>query len=197
MRETMHEKRIRFLIIIFILLAVAAAFYWRHQQMITRKGAETAFPLAVVIHKSEGKLDHPLVAVYQYKDGEHLVAVYEIDVEEDYLFKTVAAAKLRKAPEALAADSGEKGVWMKFSGKWRYFNDSLKEKKRSDKRRRSGELVQFTAEENRDGTTIVIPGTGSRFQLNTREKVLAVHSLAFDKSLYLALTESQFFILQP
>lgn len=195
LQETVREKRIRFLVIILILLVTAGAFYWRHQQMLVQKEAEIPPPLAAVVHESEGKHDHPLVAVYQYKEDAHIAALYEIDFKEGYLFKTIAAAKLERAPEEMAPDRKEIGVWMKFSGKWRYFNDLLEEEKRPANTRNTVEPVQFAAKEDRKGTTIIIAGERRQFHLDTREKVLAVHSLAADKSLWLAVTESQFFIL--
>lgn len=195
LKETVWEKRLRLIFIFLIITVIALAFLWRFKKIDNQRENKINSPQVAVVHESEGENDHPYVAVYKFTDGKHIVALYQIIREQDFLFKTVAAAELRNSPEEIASDSAEIGVWVKISGKWHFFDESLAETDRSEQTKTKVEGVNFTTKAQEKETIILIVNDNHEYRLGLSDKVRAVFSLSSVENLWLAVTESDFLIL--
>lgn len=191
--ETKKERRLRFSLILLIIALMLLVFFLRFNKIDGREQPEPLSPLFAVVEQSEGERDNPIVAIYEYTDGKHVLALYEIQRNNSFFFKTTAAVELKKPPEELASDSGEEGIWLKVSGKWRYLDNSLEEQKGSERTRNSVKKAKFHITKKEMETIITIKD--KNYSLEHQANVISVFSLSAHKDLWLAVTDSDIKIL--
>lgn len=193
MDETKRERRLRFTLIFVIIALIIFVFFLRSSKIETDNEHQWISPIVAVVQKSDEANENPSVAVYEYVDGSHVLALYEIQRNNDFFFKTVAAVELKKPLEELAPDSEGKGVWVKISRKWHYFSYSLEEKKRSEKRRDTVKNTDFHTVKNENEMILTIENAD--YNLGPQEKVISVFSLSANENLWIAVTDSDVKIL--
>lgn len=191
--ETKRERWLRFSLIFVIVALIIFVLFLRTSKIETDSEPRQTSPLVAVVQKSDEANENPSVAVYEYLDGQHVLALYEIQRNNDFFFKTIAAAELTKPTEELAPDSKGKGVWLKISGKWHYFNSALEEKKRSEKTRDTVKETEFHPTETASETIITIENVD--YSLEHHENVISVLSLSAHENVWLAVTDSDLKIL--
>lgn len=191
--ETKRERRLRFSLIIIIIALVIFVFFLRSNKIETNNEQQQTSPIVAVVQNSDEQNENPSVAVYEYKDGQHVLALYEIQRNNDFFFKTIAAAELKEPPEELIPDSEGKGVWIKISRKWHYFNHALEEEHRAEKTRETVEETDFHTVKNENEMILTIENAD--YNLGPREKVISVFSLSANENLWLAVTDSELKIL--
>lgn len=185
MVETKKEKRLRYLLIlIFVGITVSALFYKYNGESEINKDN---IPIAIVAHKSTGDNDNPVVVMYHYQDGQHILAQYEIDRNANFRFKTLDAVKLKQSPSELILDQ-EKGFWIKVSDKWEYFDRTLQQQERSTKFIGDSTHISFTIEEDKKEKWLVLEDK-RRVKIDSIENVIQVHSLSNKKDLLLLITD--------
>lgn len=189
LKETKKEKTIRYLLIIFIAIIIIAAFSYRNKNFFPQiTTGETNAPLAVVLKKGTDA-DNPLVALYEQKDDKHLLAIYEIQINNHYFFKTLKAVKLRHPLEAIATDESATGIWIKMSGKWHYLNEWLQEEDRSQETKNPNKKMNYSIKEVKNKKQFILPD-GKTVLLHMEEEVKEVHPLTKTNDRWLVITES-------
>jgi hypothetical protein len=184
MNETRIEKRLRFFKILVFISIAAAGF---HMQQVP----ETNGPIVLVLQQSSNG-GSPRVAVYEYKNGEHLLAVFEVERTRPFKFKTLYAAELSLAPEELAPDREGNGFWVKTGKGWRYFAGNLQQADRDEGFRMASSPYQI--EDSADGQTLHIKNNTINLPSGTKAK--EIHSLSEDGLLWLMLAEEDIKIVQ-
>ncbi|WP_144543613.1 hypothetical protein [Cytobacillus oceanisediminis] len=184
MNETRKEKRLRFFLILVFISIAAAGFY---MQLVP----ETNDPKVLVLRQSSDE-GSPRIAVYEYKNGEHLMAVYEVERTSPFKFKTFYASALSQAPEELAPDREGNGFWVKTGNGWSYFAGNLQQAKRDEGFRMASSPYQIECSAN--GQTLYIKNNTINLPSGTKAK--EIHSLSEDGLLWLILTEEDIKIAQ-
>lgn len=187
MNETIKEKRVRFLLIGFFVLIILFAFLYRNEKQ--PKEVIPSTPLVLTLQQSKSVEDNPVVAMYEYKNTQHILAIYEIDRNDRYRFEAKYAIQLEEPPGQLAPDSSGKGIWVDFNGDWSYFSESLEKRNREIERKLGNSTFEslFNYDETKSMITI---GSGQSINLENGEKPIGLHSLAKDGSLWLVHTKT-------
>ncbi|MBS4191643.1 hypothetical protein KHA94_15745 [Bacillus sp. FJAT-49705] len=189
MNETTKEKFIRFVLIGFFILVTIFAFIYRYDRQSAQK-EEPQQPLAIVLKPSVHATDDPIVALYENKNNEHILAIYKIDRMDRFKFRTLHAIKLKSAPTQLSPDRKESGIWALIDGKWLYFNSSLKEEKRHVQNRSLYSPYETQYEFDKSKSLIKINNNQS-ISLNAgTSHPVGLHSLSEDGLLWLVLTKT-------
>ncbi|MBU8879746.1 hypothetical protein BGM26_12185 [Bacillus sp. FJAT-29790] len=184
MNETMKEKCVRFMLIGFFILITISAFLYRHEN--SRLKVEANHPLALVLQTSIHTKDHPVVALYEYKNSKHLLAVYEIERTNRFKFKTLQAAELGSAPDDMSLDLSGIGLWIHINGEWLYFTNSLKEVKRNQSQRKTSPLeTTFIYNEKK---SVILINDKQSIPLMDGETPKGIYSLSEDGLLWLVIT---------
>ncbi|QED48953.1 hypothetical protein [Cytobacillus dafuensis] len=187
MNETSKERFIRFVLIGFFMLVTIFAFIYRYDTQLTQK-EEQQQPLAIVLKPSVQATDDPIVALYENKNNEHILAIYQIDRSDRFKFRTLHAKKLKSAPTQLSPDRKEIGIWALIDGKWVYFNSSLKEEKRHVQNRSLYSPYETQYEFDKSKSLIKINDNQSISLDAGTSPSVGVHSLSEDGLLWLVLT---------
>lgn len=187
MKESLKEKRIRFVLIGFFIFVVIGAFLYRYEIRETQEMDESP-PLALILKESKDINDNPIIALYEYKNGKHILAVYEIERKNRYKFNAKHVIELNEAPEQISPDRAEEGIWVKANNKWKYFSSSLQEVDRVPKNRVT-DTSSKTPYSFDDKKAILTINSNHSIVLEEGEKPTGLFSLAEDRSIWLVLTE--------
>jgi hypothetical protein len=188
LRETQKEKRIRVLLA-FVFAGVAlAAMYVQY----LRPGGGTESPLALVLKEGSSESRDPLVVLFDEKKQDHVLALYEVERDDDFKFRLIKSASLESAPEKLARDRNGAGVWAEVDGSWIYLNRDLEMEDRNTDLRSSrtsdGEAFEVRKTSNRT----VLEAEGSyeiAFNENEADRPESLHALTADHSSWLILLD--------
>lgn len=184
--ESKREKLIRFFLIGFFICLTASIFLYKYKGSPTVE--TTPLPKAVVLHKSVSEHDNPLVALYEYKQGKHVLAIYEIERNNLFRFKSIHAISLKNPPLQLALDELEGGVWVEWSEDWVYYNSYLEKESRSTETKNINLGVPFITEMNESEKVLTFLQS-KRIIISKQETPYSIHSLSVDDSLWLLLTD--------
>lgn len=124
MKETKKEKFIRYLFIIIFASIAMIGFVWRYE---SNSIEETNSPMALVLQSKD--TSNPYVVLYDMKKGEHVLALYEVELDRSYYFKTIKGFTLSHKIDQLKKDK-ERGFWIQMKGNWHYFNEHMEEEER-------------------------------------------------------------------
>ncbi len=187
-RETRKERRVRYLLLFICISFTIGALYYKYSKQIINP------PLVTVLHRSLNKEDNPIIVLAKKQENNYILAEYEIQIEDNYLFQTKRAITLDGKPRMISLDKESKGVWVKIDGQWNYFTSDFELAIRSTKYRdrNTGELSNLTTIKEEDGRTIVQLGDK---QLDVGEgRINQLFSLSKDGSLWLVITEQEIII---
>lgn len=186
MNETKKEKRTRFVLIGFFILVTMNAFIIRNENLPAQIGTHP--PIALVMKQSVDRTDDPVVALYEFKNSEHVLAFYKIERNNNYKFKTLHAIKLKNAPDQLLPDSQGKGVWVHQKEKWRYFSDRLMPINRDLKYKELNNPYEATFKINKADSKVLINNNYTISLNKSSIPPLGIYSLSRDHSLWLIIT---------
>ncbi|MGD6879472.1 hypothetical protein [Bacillus infantis] len=120
MRETKKEKHVRLFLALAFAGVALAAMYFQYLKPVSGTGS----PLALVIREGNAE-DNPLVVLYDEKKQDHVLALYEVEKDNDFKFRLIKSALLENAPGKLAADRDGAGFWAVLDGDWVYLDRDL------------------------------------------------------------------------
>ncbi len=120
LRETKKEKHVRLFLALAFAGVALAAMYFQYLKPVSGTGS----PLALVIREGNAE-DNPLVVLYDEKKQDHVLALYEVEKDNDFKFRLIKSALLEHAPEKLAADRDSAGFWAVLDGDWVYLDRDL------------------------------------------------------------------------
>lgn len=187
MKESLKEKRIRFVLIGFFIFLVIGAFLYRYEIRETQEMDESP-PLALIIKKSKDMNDNPIIALYEYKNSKHILAVYEIERKNRYKFNAKHVIELNEAPEQISPDRKDEGIWVKANNNWKYFSGNLQEVDRMLKNRTT-DTSSKTPYSFDDKRAILTINSNHSIVLEEGEKPTGIFSLSEDGSVWLVITE--------
>lgn len=183
MKETLKEKRIRFMLIGFFVLITVSAFFIRQEKV----QHEWHAPRAAVLHESIDEQDHAIVALYEYKEKQHVLGIYEMDRTNQYKFNAITVLSLDKSPDELRPDKKGMGVWVLAGDKWSYYTKQLELKKKALKAENVvDDKEPFVFDQN---NSAIILKSGQSIALSEKEHPIEVHALSADSSLLLIVTD--------
>lgn len=187
MNETRKEKFIRFMLIGFFMFVTVYAFFLRYDK---QPEIEDSDPIALVLKTSSSQTDDPIVALYENKNNDHILAVYKIERNNRYKFKTLHRIKLNNKLDQLFPDRFENGIWAHIDRKWIYLSESLKTVSRDPKYK--GHDSQFKAAfvYNTDTSKILINNNQSINWDKGLGFPIEIHALTNDGLLWLVLTKA-------
>ncbi|MFE8704164.1 hypothetical protein ACFYKX_26715 [Cytobacillus sp. FJAT-54145] len=186
MVESKKDKRIRFFLIFCFASLVMVGFYYQSKQ--TSTYIKEPHPMAVVIKEGSASGDNPYVGIYDYRDQKHLLALYEIEQNNFFHFKTLKATALKESPEQLANDASGNGLWVRVSGIWHYFNPNLEIIERDEKYRISKDKLNYSVHTSEEGNVVTISDS-KKIVVERNEVVYGVHSLSNDSTVWLLMTD--------
>lgn len=187
MNETLKEKSLRFLLIGFFILITIVAFLYRQDKQSNKEFGGP--PLVLVLQPSLQTVDNPVVGLYEYKNNQHVLGIYEIERANHYKFTAKHVIELDDAPEQLNPDKSRKGIWAQLNGEWSYFNASLQLEKRSSKMRNSNMQYEIPFTFNENESAIIINDTQS-ITLKDGEIPRQLHSLSVNQLTWLIVTDN-------
>lgn len=124
--ETIREKRIRYILIVFFVLLTAWAILSRTNKTFISEEKKDEQAKVVVLQQAQAhSTNNPQIAMYKKQNGSHVLTHYEIELQNQFHFKAKGATTLKSAPTELAADKSGVGFWGKIKNKWKYFNEEL------------------------------------------------------------------------
>ena len=126
MNETNKQRATRIIIIFLSIILVGIGFFLQQKET-----ENTEYEIkAVVIHRSEGIEDSPIVAIYRRLKGKHFLILYEIDRLDKNRFRAIKEVEIDHEPTCLQADRSKNGVWTLVKKKWTFYNSELIKEKR-------------------------------------------------------------------
>lgn len=182
--ESKSEKRLRYMLIVIFVSITAGAFFYKYSGF--GQEQEKKYPLAVVIQETSKDNENPIVVLYDYKDKQHILVQYEIEINNGFHFHALEALQLKNAPTMLARDAAS-GVWVKVEDEWRYFNQSLEEVSRSIENKIPPSSIPFIEEQDGNEKWIVLQDE-RKIKVENNEVVKSVMSLSTDGELLFILT---------
>lgn len=161
---------------------------YRQEKLTIRES--TYPPHAIVLHASIDENDNPVVLLYEHKNKQHILGIYEIEVNNRYKFNSRYVVHLDQAVEQLSLDENTDGFWANSDGKWLYFNMSLQEEKRDPKiaSMRNPSEIPFTF--NKEKTTIIFNDAQS-LPLEMEEVPRKLYALSENDFTFLFLTDKE------
>ncbi|WP_102274248.1 hypothetical protein [Cytobacillus massiliigabonensis] len=187
MKESLKEKRIRFVLIGFFIFLVIGAFLYRFELRETQD-KDYSPPLALVLKKSADMNDNPVIALYEYKNGKHILAVYEIERTNRYKFNAMHVIELKEAPEQISPDRRDEGIWVKANKNWTYYSPNLHEEERELEHRIANSTSE-TSYSFDDKRAILTIDSKHSIVLEKGEKPTGLFALSEDRSVWLVITE--------
>lgn len=187
MKESLKERRVRFILIGFFMFLIVSAFLYRFdQQQVHVKQYPS---MALVLELSNQARVNPVVALYEYKHNQHVLAIYEVERSNRFRFKARHAIELKDAPDRLLPDVTGEGIWANVRGDWIYFTQNLQEEKRDPGQRSSDSPFETRFQFDENESIININGKQS-ITMVIGEKPTGLHSLSENGSLWLVITET-------
>ena len=185
--ETFKEKITRYVLIFMFICITIIALIYRQEKLAIRESSHP--PHAIVLHNSIDENDNPVVLLYEHKNNQHTLGIYEIEKQNRYKFNSRNIVNLNYAVEQLSLDENENGFWANSNGKWQYFDMSLQKVKRDSDTlsNRNPYKVPFTF--NKEGAAIKFNDTQS-ISLNNGEVPQELHKLSEDGLSWLVLTDT-------
>ncbi|MGI8383038.1 hypothetical protein [Robertmurraya sp. P23] len=189
MRETRKERRVRILLLFICISFTIGALYYKY----SKQREIISPPLVTVLHQSLDKEDNPIIVLAKKQENNYILAEYEIQLDDNYLFKTRKAVTLNGKPTLISLDQERIGVWVKIDGLWKYFTSDLKQATRSPEYRERKSVEQSNLiGKKEDGRTMVQWGD-KQFDVGER-KIKQLFSLSTDGSLWLVITDQEIII---
>lgn len=188
-RETRKERRVRFLLLFICISFTIGALYYKYSKQRENNNP----PLVTVLHQSLGKEDNPIIVLAKEQDNNYILAEYEIQKDENYLFKTRKAVILDGKPTMISLDQERIGVWVKIDGRWNYFTSDLKQATRSPEYRERKSVEQSNLIEKKEGGRTIVQWGDKQFDVGER-KIKQLLSLSTDGSLWLVITDQEIII---
>jgi hypothetical protein len=188
-RETRKERRVRYLLLFICISFTIGALYYKY----SKQRVLINPPLVTVLHQSLNKEDNPIIVLAKKQENNYILAEYEVQIEENYLFQTRRAITLDGKPTMISLDKERKGVWVEIDGQWNYFTSDFELATRSTeyRDRNTGEPSNLTTI-TEDGRAIVQLGDK---QLDVGEsRINQLFSLSKDGSLWLVITDQEIII---
>ncbi|MBP2241427.1 hypothetical protein J2Z40_001990 [Cytobacillus eiseniae] len=185
MKESSKEKRVRLILIGFFMFITVCAFLYRAN---LTPLDEEFLPQVVVLQQSESVDENPIVALYEYKNDQHVLAIYEIEQSNRYQFKTIQAIELQAAPEQMKPDLSGKGIWLNVKGDWQFYTQNLITKTRDIAQMSSKSPFEVSFHYNDKNSTIQIDSQPF-ISMDEEESPTELHMLAKDQSLWLITME--------
>lgn len=184
--ETKKEKMLRYLLIVFFIMLVLFGFSFRQEQLPISESTHP--PQAIVLHASIYEKENPVIVLYEHKNDQHTLGIYEINKDDHYKFTAKYAVKLSFPIEQLSLDISTNGFWAKSHEEWLYFNPSLQEEERNINtiNKNNPYITPFIF--RKDEATIVSNEKQS-ISLNKGETPVELHALSNDQQLWLIVTE--------
>lgn len=172
----------------FFMFVIVYAFFLRYDKQPLETMVQD--PIALVLKTSSVQTDAPIVALYENKNNEHILAIYKIERTNRYKFKTLHRIKLNDAPDQLFSDRFENGIWAHIDRKWTYFSKGLKTENRDHKFKRNHSQYKVSFVYNSDTSKILINNNQSINWDNRLGNPIEIHALTNDGLLWLVLTKT-------
>ncbi|WP_157077308.1 hypothetical protein [Robertmurraya korlensis] len=189
MLETRKERRMRSLLLFICIGFTIGALYYKYnnQKEISNP------PLVTVLHQSLDKEDNPIIVLAKKQENNYILAEYEVQLNNNYLFKTMKAATLEGKPTKLSLDKESEGIWVEIDDEWNYFTSDFELAIRSPKyrERTSAEQSNIIVREERGRTIVQVED--KQLDLGER-KIKQLYPLATDGSLWLVVTDQEIII---
>lgn len=189
LRETRKERRVRFLLLFICISFTIGALYYKY----SKQREIISPPLVTVLHQSLDKEDNPIIVLAKKQENNYILAEYEVQIDDNYLFKTRKAVTLDGKPTMISLDKESIGIWVEIEGKWNYFTSDFELATRSTvyRERNSVEQSNLTTIK-KDGRTIVQLGD-KQLDVGERE-IYQLFPLSKDGSLWLVITDQEIII---
>lgn len=188
-RETRKERRVRFLLLFICISFTIGALYYKYSNQREKNNP----PLVTVLHQSLSKEDNPIIVLAKEQENNYILAKYEIQIDDNYLFKTRKAVTLDGKPTMISLDQKRIGVWVKIDGRWNYFTSDLKQATRSPEYRERKSVEQSNLIEKKEGGHTMVQWGDKQFDVGER-KIKHLLSLSTDGSLWLVITDQEIII---
>lgn len=192
MKETKKEKTLRITLVFLSIILVFIGF------LLQQKETEyTQFDLeTTVVHVSETTEDPPVITLYRHLKGKHLLITYRINLLDAYHFEVLSKKEIFDAPNELQSDKETRGVWVRFDGKWEYFNSLLvKEDRDHHFRSKAKVTLPYKLTEEKDKTIVKLKNERHTFVLPDDEILQAIYPLTSDRRLLLLLLKDDIKVL--
>lgn len=191
MTETVKERRVRLILIAFFLLVTLAGLFYRQSATTKTTNQPLPKPLAAVVKQGDRYDQNPIVALYEKRDGQNILALYEVEKNDSYHFRTLQAIILSDVPEELAPDEDHSGIWVKQKGKWSYFNERLMKKERKLTSKINHSQAETSFQTNIKDHQLEIRVKSKLIAVvNKQDRPLAVYFLTEDESVVLIVQEN-------
>lgn len=186
MIETVKERRVRIILIAFFLLIALAGLFYRQSRSTINTNQPSPKPQATVVKQGDRYDQNPIVALYEQRDRQNILALYEVEQNDSFRFRTLQATTLNDVPEALAPDKDHNGVWVKLKGEWTYYNERLQQKERKETSRVNHSYAKASFKTSLRNKRIELQVNSKRVAvLEQIDRPLAVYFLTEDQSLLL------------
>jgi hypothetical protein len=186
LRETKKEKHIRLFLALLFAGVALAAMYFQH----LKPGGAAESPLALVIKKGSPGGTDPLVVLFDEKKQDHVLALYEVERDNDFKFRLIKSASLESAPEKLAVDRDGSGVWAELDRGWVYLDEDLEVRDREPGLRGTITSDGDPFEVRKTSDRIVLEADGHyEVAFNEAGRPESIHALTADHSSWLILLD--------
>lgn len=172
-----------FFIFLFVTITVFAVFT-RQETMNDKQ----KLPIQLIVLKQSSNMnDHPLVAMYQYFNHKHVLAIYEVLQNDKYKFRAINSVEIDKTPTLLTNDKFSHGIWVKLGNNWEYFDENLLRKSRDTSYISS--LPKYSTESQFDeqNHTISIPHGKQFLTFKENERPIKIFQLDENNQYFLVL----------
>lgn len=191
MIETVKERRVRIVLIAFFLLIALAGLLYRQSRSTIYTNQPSPKPQATVVKQGDRYDQNPIVALYEERDKQNILALYEVEQNDSFRFRTLQVTTLNDIPEALAPDKEDKGVWVKLKGEWNYYNERLQKKERKETNKVNHPHSKASFKTNLRDKQIELQVNSKRVAvLEQIDHPLAVYFLTEDQSLLLIVHQN-------
>lgn len=185
LRETKKEKNVRLFLALAFAVVALAAMYFQYFKPVSGTGS----PLALVIKEGTAVGD-PLVVLYDEKKEDHVLALYEVEKDNDFKFRLIKSAPLENAPEQLAVDRDGAGFWAELDGDWVYLDRDLEVRDREPGLRGTitSDGEPFEVRKTSNHTVLETEGQ-YEVAFNEAGRPESIHALTADHSSWLILLD--------
>jgi hypothetical protein len=132
------------------------------------------------LEQSESTYEDPIVAIYNKKNKEPVLAIYKIEMANEHKFTAMQAVTLKGIPEKLKNDESNRGLWVYINKKWIYLDESLKVSNKDHSFKKENPLFEIKL------TTEV----EKVLQENGIQDPISIHSLTADQTLWLVVQKN-------
>jgi hypothetical protein len=191
LKETKHEKYIRFLLISLCLLIVIVGFHYAGPSQEADRKRDPHVSVQVLREEDTGR--DAVIAVSRMSGDQPLLIIYEIDKDDYYHFNVLHHVELKESIEEMKVVSDGAGIWAKVKkDQWFLFSNRLEMLNQTEHPERAHTTRQvFHYEDSTSRASFEKKSRKIELQLTKKTKPLEIHPLSADDTLWLVVYEDE------